>query len=155
VRSNFSSHDEVRYCTEQAKKSIAQKDGFVSLNDVTCKTLPANACCYLLAANPRGSSRHTCVCMYVSVVCETVIDVTPFLPCRRPRQAVVGAEADVEPPLAAAPLLDLGHREAVVAGVHLLDWLVVVAAGHGYVVCGSIKEKQIRYTKNFEGHRKT
>jgi hypothetical protein len=79
--------------------------------------------------------------MYVSVVCETVIDVTPFLPCRRPRQAVVGAEADVEPPLAAAPLLDLGHREAVVAGVHLLDWLVVVAAGHGYVVCGSIARR--------------
>ncbi|PVH64364.1 hypothetical protein PAHAL_2G250000 [Panicum hallii] len=46
---------------------------------------------------------------------------------RRPRQAVVGAEAGGET-LAAAPLPDLGHGEAVTAREHLLALLLVAAA---------------------------
>jgi len=54
---------------------------------------------------------------------------------RRPRQAVVGAEAAGQP-LAAAPLPDLGHGEAVAAREHLLALVLLVAtARRGY--CGA------------------
>jgi hypothetical protein len=78
-------------------------------------------------------------------VCETVIDVInpPFLTCRRPRQA-----ADGEPLLAATPLPDLGHREVVIVRVHLLARLVVVVAGRGYIVCGSITHDELLVGKD-------
>jgi len=58
---------------------------------------------------------------------------------RRPRQAVVGAEAAGQP-LAAPPLPDLGHGEAVAAREHLLALVLLVAAARrGYCGAGAAR----------------